>query len=106
MAEEGKGQNDPEGTQADSAEKGRANGPLAALGNSLRNFAERARASLTNSGSAGRLLLIAVVGIVGAFALLWVVDKIVSYYFARSYVEEIADAFDLNKHLTDALVLL
>jgi TPR repeat protein len=106
MAEEGKGQNDPEGTQADFAEKGRTNGPLAALGNSLRNFAERARASLTNSGSAGRLLLIAVAGIAGAFALLWVVDKIVSYYFARSYVEEIADAFDLNKHLTDALVLL
>jgi hypothetical protein len=41
----------------------------------------------------------------GAISLLWVIDKIVFYYLTKSYVDEIADAFDLNHHLANALLI-
>jgi hypothetical protein len=44
--------------------------------------------------------------IVGAIVLLWLIDKIVFYYVARSYVDEVAKALDLNLHLANALIIL
>lgn len=48
----------------------------------------------------------AIGAIVGAVVLLWLVDKIVLYFIAQSYVDALANALDLNPHLTNALVLL
>ena len=38
--------------------------------------------------------------------MLWFVDKVVFYYLARSYVDQVANALDLNPHLANALILL
>ena len=52
-------------------------------------------------------LWIGVLGaVVGAIVLLWLVDKVVFYYLARSYVDQVANALDLNPHLANALILL
>ncbi|WP_156380665.1 sel1 repeat family protein [Pseudolabrys sp. Root1462] len=40
-----------------------------------------------------------------AFAAFFVVDKILSFYLTKGYVEQIGDAFDLNRNLVRALVL-
>ena len=53
-----------------------------------------------------RLILTVVGGILAAIVALWIVDKVVFYYLARTYVEEVASVLDLNKHLANALVLL
>src|ERR1700712_172250 len=37
-------------------------------------------------------------------ALFFLASEAIYYLLARSYVEEIANAFDLNKHLADAIV--
>ena len=42
--------------------------------------------------------------ILAAVALIWLFDKIFIYLYARSYVEEIAAALGLNKHLATAFV--
>ena len=36
---------------------------------------------------------------------LWLVDKLLIYLVARSYVDDVADVFDLNKHLAKAIAL-
>jgi hypothetical protein len=51
--------------------------------------------------------LVVVVGFFFAiFLVYWIFEKIFIYFIARSYVEEIADVFNLNKHLADAIVYL
>lgn len=60
----------------------------------------------SSQGNSVRLFLTLVGGILVALVLLWIVDKIVFYYFARSYVDQVADVFDLNEHLANALILL
>jgi hypothetical protein len=42
--------------------------------------------------------------ILAAVALIWLFDKIFIYFYARSYVEELATTLALNKHLATALV--
>ena len=46
-----------------------------------------------------------VAAITAALVLLWIVDKIVFYYLAESYVAEVANVLDLNEHLANALVI-
>jgi tetratricopeptide (TPR) repeat protein len=41
---------------------------------------------------------------IAAAALVWFFDKVFVYFYARSYVEEIAATLGLNKHLATALV--
>jgi tetratricopeptide (TPR) repeat protein len=57
-------------------------------------------------GGPARLFLMIVAAVFGAVILLWIVDKFVFYYLARSYIDEVADVLDLNPHLANALVLL
>jgi hypothetical protein len=40
------------------------------------------------------------------FLVYWIFDKVFIYFVARSYVQEIAEAFDLNKYLANAIVYL
>jgi TPR repeat protein len=42
--------------------------------------------------------------LLAAAALIWFFDKVFIYFYARSYVEEIAATLSLNKHLATALV--
>jgi O-antigen ligase len=49
------------------------------------------------------LFIIFSVLLLGA-ALFFLASEAIYYFLARSYVEEIANAFDLNKHLANALV--
>ena len=42
--------------------------------------------------------------ILAAASLIWLFDKIFIYFYARSYVEELAATLALNKHLATALV--
>jgi len=38
------------------------------------------------------------------FVFYWIADKLFAYFTARSYVQQVADVFDLNKHLANAFV--
>ena len=51
-----------------------------------------------------RLLVIVLVAIVAIFVIYFVLEKVFIYLFARNYVEAIADAWDLNKNLANAIV--
>ncbi len=73
-------------------------------------------ASLVSAGSAEKLgaasksplkLLVALLALlIVLLAIYWILDKLFIYFLARSYVEQIAEALDLNKHLADAFVYL
>jgi hypothetical protein len=62
--------------------------------------------AIPDLGGPARLFLMIVAVVFGAAILLWIVDKFVFYYLARSYIDEVADVLDLNPHLANALVLL
>src|SRR5262249_45819681 len=61
---------------------------------------------LSNLSSPLRLVLIGAVFVVVALLLVWLVDKILLYLIARSYVDQIAEVFDLNKYLATAIAWL
>jgi hypothetical protein len=63
-------------------------------------------AALSHLRPVGHFIIVVVACIALAFALLWLLDKVVYYYLARTYVEEVAQSFDLGPHLANALVLL
>lgn len=44
-------------------------------------------------------------GVLVAFVAFWILDKIAYYYLTKGYVDQIGEAFDLNKNLVNALVL-
>jgi len=52
-----------------------------------------------------RFLIAAFAILIPALAALWMVDKLFIYLLARSYVDDVADVLDLNKHLAKALAL-
>ena len=56
-------------------------------------------------GPAVQLVIAASIILVSALMALWLVDKLFIYLLARSYVEDVADVFDLNKHLARAIAL-
>jgi len=53
-----------------------------------------------------RLLVSIAAGVLAALFLFWFVDKVIYYFLVRSYIDQVADVLDLNKHLINALVLL
>ena len=53
-----------------------------------------------------RLILTALGAVLVLFVVYWIFDKLFLYFIARSYVDEIADVFNLNKYLADAIVYL
>lgn len=57
-------------------------------------------------GGAGRSLLAVVAIVVAAFLLLWAVDRTLLFFFAQTYVGEIAQVFNLDQHFARALALL
>jgi hypothetical protein len=59
----------------------------------------------STTGPAVQLIIAAFVILISALVALWLVDKLFIYLLARSYVDDVADVFDLNKHLAKAIAL-
>src|SRR5262245_23751981 len=79
---------------------------MQAMLSSMRNALATARSRFANLNSPLRLLVLAAVFVFASLFLVWLVDKIFVYLLARSYVDEIADVFDLNKSLATAIAWL
>src|SRR5262245_9568661 len=52
----------------------------------------------------GRMFLAVAGGLLVAGLLFWLLDKVIIYLVARSYVDELASAFGLNRNLANAIV--
>src|SRR6187397_3072425 len=52
-----------------------------------------------------RLLVSITAGVLAALFLFWFVDKVIYYFLVRSYIDQVADVLDLNKHLINSLAL-
>ncbi len=57
-------------------------------------------------GPAIQLLIATLAVLIPALAALWLVDKLFVYLLARSYVNDVANVFDLNEHLAQAISLV
>ena len=66
---------------------------------------KRITSKLESRSGAARIAIAAIAIIVGAMVLLWIFDKIVMLAMSRGYVDQIAIAFNLNRHLADAIAL-
>lgn len=101
--EEAPGENKPDDATSKTDTKPKL---LEILGDYVRKFTATTAGSISALGNPARFLLTFVAAILGAIVLLWIADKVVFFYLARSYINEIAGAFDLNEHLANALILL
>jgi hypothetical protein len=61
------------------------------------------RGRVSGSGGPLRLLLGIAISIVLLVAAFWIVDRVFVFFLARSYVDEIADALEINKYLANAI---
>ena len=68
------------------------------------DFRQRVVDGLAQLSPVVRILFIAFSVLLFGGLLLFLFSEAIYYLLARSYVDEIADAFDLNKHLANALV--
>ena len=68
-------------------------------------FIAQLRDRWSTVGPAVQLLIAAFIILISALAGLWLVDKLLIYLVARSYVDDVSDVFDLNKHLAKAVAL-
>jgi hypothetical protein len=80
--------------------------PMSQLRDQLKNAFAGMHDRLRQSMPARRVLVLLVMGMLVALVGLWIADKLVYYYLARHYVEQLGDAFDLNKNLVSALGVL
>src|SRR5262249_46586380 len=64
------------------------------------------RNRFANLSGPSRLIVAISAFVVAILLLLWIVDKIFLFLMARSYVDEIAEALDLNRHLATAFAWL
>src|SRR5262249_40169003 len=74
--------------------------------NAVKNALATARSRFADLSSPLRLLAVAAVFVFAILFLVWLVDKILVYLLARSYVDEIAEVLDLNKSLATAIAWL
>jgi hypothetical protein len=75
------------------------------ISNRLNNVRASAGKLFGTLNKPARIALLLLAAAVVAALLLWVIDKLVFYYLARSYVDEVANVLDLNQHLANALVI-
>jgi len=73
---------------------------------SMRNALAAARSRFASLGGPLRLTVAVSALIVAILSLLWIFDKIFLFVVARSYVDEISEAFDLNRNLATAIAWL
>lgn len=61
---------------------------------------------LSNFSRPIQIVALAATCLILAVLLFWIFNQTIYYFLAKSYVEEVADAFDLNRHLAQAIVWL
>jgi hypothetical protein len=83
-----------------------ASGYMQAMFNSMKNALATARCRFANLSGPLRLTVAVLSFIVAIVFLIWIFDKILLFLIARSYVDEIAETFDLNKNLATAIAWL
>lgn len=66
----------------------------------IQNFKRR----FSGLGASIRFLLIVGIVVAGAIALFWLFNQIFYYFLAKSYVDELSRAFNINKGFTKALL--
>jgi hypothetical protein len=71
----------------------------------IQKFFAELRDRWSSVGPAVQLIIAVFAILIPALAGLWLVDKLFVYLLARSYVDDVADMFDLNKHLAKAITL-
>jgi TPR repeat protein len=76
------------------------------LENGLEPYFGGLKEKWSSLGGAGKGLLATVVIVIAAVLLLWAVDRILLFFFAQSYVGEIAQVFNLDQHFARALALV
>src|SRR5262245_12465189 len=76
---------------------------LARLISSARAFFSSASAELSRLSNPFRILVVVAIAFVLVLILYFILEKVFIYYFARDYVQAIAEAWDLNKNLANAL---
>src|SRR5207244_6920655 len=69
----------------------------------IRQLIDSAHTRISNLNKPWRIIIASVAFIVGTIGLLWVCDKILIFFLARTYVDELTELFDLNKHLATAI---
>ena len=73
---------------------------------SMKNVLATARSGFANLSRPLRLTVAVSAFVAAILILLWICDKIFLFLMARSYADEIAEAFDLNRHLAKAIAWL
>jgi hypothetical protein len=76
------------------------------LDNDLKPYFGGLKEKWSGLGGAGRGFLATIAIIVAAVLLLWAVDRILLFFFAQSYVGEIAQVFNLDQHFARASALV
>lgn len=69
------------------------------------SYLNKLRDKWAGSSISLQLIVAATILIFIAIITIWIVDKIFIYVVARGYVEDIADVFNLNKNLAQAIAL-
>jgi hypothetical protein len=69
------------------------------------SYLNKLRDKWAGSSISLQLIVAATILIIFAIITIWIVDKIFIYVVARGYVEDIADVFNLNKNLAQAIAL-
>lgn len=75
------------------------------MGFSPGRFRDLIASKIQSQASIWRIAIFCIAILFGAAFLLFIVDKLFYMALARSYVEQIAIAFNLNRHLADAIAL-
>jgi len=73
------------------------------MGIPLADFFFSIRSRLGSLGKPARLLVLFGIVAVVLISAIWLLNKIIIFYIAKSYVEELEDAFDLSPYLAKAL---
>ena len=70
----------------------------------LSDFQSTVAKRLSDLRSPARLVLLSVLIMLTALLLYWLFNELLYYWLAKSYVDEISQAYDINKGFTKALV--
>jgi hypothetical protein len=76
---------------------------LRAMMGSIHNVFVAVRVRISTLSHPWRLVIVVAVFAIVVLGLVWLLDKILIFLVARSYVQEIVDVFDLNKYLAIAI---
>ena len=71
----------------------------------FRSFVANRSQNFLPNGGVVRTLVVIGLALLAAVALLWTFDKLLLYYTARNYIDEIAWTFNINRHLAEAMAL-